>query len=102
MNDSEWREKIYGPYADFWKVLRIIQHGLRKVKDDPKLAADNDALWERYVDAAEKYCEVYGNKDNPFAEDLAKMLCKYDDYIAKINQKEYEDSKEKRDVRQQT
>lgn len=89
MNNSEWRQKIYGPYADFWKVLRIIQHGLNKVKDDPKLEADNDALWDRYAKAAEEYCEAY--KNNSFAEDLGKMLYKYDDIIAKINQKEYEE-----------
>ena len=26
MDKKEWRQKVYGPYLDVWKIIKILQH----------------------------------------------------------------------------
>lgn len=83
MNDTEFRQKYYGPYSDVWKCLKIIQHA-RKHFENAEMDKANDQVWDMYLREVNRLGEKY--KDNPFCQDLINLLLKYDEVIAKYNQ----------------
>lgn len=76
MNDSKWREKVYGPYMDTWKILKLIQYADK--------TSDSDDQWQRYMKEIDRLARQY--PDNRFAKSLIALLLDAGDDIAKINQ----------------
>ena len=80
MNDEKWREKVYGPYLETWKVLKLIQYADQ--------TSDSDHQWKLYMDEIDRLDKQYpGNK---FSEKLITLLLDAGDVIAKMNRKETE------------
>lgn len=60
MNNKDFTEKIYGPYNEAWKLIKLLQH-CSKYKE-------SDEHWELWYKELERYSKLYpGNK---FAHDL--------------------------------
>lgn len=77
MDESMWRQKVYGPYLDAWKTIRILQHA----------SDDNPQLFLEYMDQVQKFEDAY--KGNEFAEFLRQaVLLHADNIIAGLNRKE--------------
>ena len=64
MNDKVFKEKVYGPYSDVWKILKVIQYAGQTSEDDEK--------WEMYMREIDRFTEKY--KDNELAEGLLSFL----------------------------
>lgn len=74
MTDTKFKEVIYGPYLDVWKIIKILQHA----------SDDNPELFLEYMDQVQKFEEAY--QGNEFAEFLRRaVLLRADDVIAKMN-----------------
>lgn len=72
MDDKTWREKVYGPYTDAWKIIKILQDA----KDNEAL----DELLQKYIAKVDEYDAAY--QGNEFAELLRKkVLLRADDII---------------------
>lgn len=83
MDNNKWRQKVYGPYSDFWKVIKILQ-----------FASDNNPeLFTQYMDEVQKFDDAY--QGNEFAELLHKVLLRADDLIAKMNREDPSDAIQK-------
>lgn len=76
MTDEVWREKVYNPYLEAWKILKLIQYGSRHGTDD---------LWEKFNDEAKRLYHAY--PQNRYIESLCQMLLEAADYIAEENSK---------------
>lgn len=75
MTNSDFKEKIYGPYLDAWKVLKILQEldNLGQLKE----------VTDRYLKKCQEFDDTY--KNNEFAQMLRKnMLLRADDVIVKM------------------
>lgn len=75
MDDAKFREKIFGPYNDTWKILKLIQYADQ--------TSDSDAQWQRYMKEIDRLNATYPN--NPFAQRLIRLLLDAGDDIAKMN-----------------
>lgn len=77
MTDTKFKEVIYGPYLDVWKIIKILQH-----------ASDNKPeLFLEYMNEVEKFENAY--QGNEFAEFLRRaVLLRADDVIAKLNRED--------------
>ena len=75
MEAKIFTEKIYGPYGDAWKVIKIL------AKADEGSPALGEVL-HHYMDEVDKFGEKY--KDNEFAQELYKMLLNADDHIVRM------------------
>jgi len=81
MEDKVFKEKVYGPYSEVWKILRIIQFAGQSNDDQEK--------WDMYIKEIDRYAEKY--KDNEIAQGLISFLVGYDDFrgagdiIARMN-----------------
>ena len=75
MDNSTFRETIYGPYMDTWKIIRLIQYADQ--------TADSDAQWQRYIKEIDRLAAAY--PDNPFTDKLITLLLDAGDVIAKMN-----------------
>ena len=81
MDDKTWREKIYGPYTDAWKIIKIIQYAGQSKKDEE--------TWNMYIKEIDRYIENY--KDNELAQGLIAFIVGHDnfsgagDIIARLN-----------------
>lgn len=74
MNDSQWREKVFGPYNDAWKIIKILQHA----------SDDNPDLFIKYMDEVQKFDDQYHGQE--FADLLrTALLHRADDIIARMN-----------------
>jgi len=72
MDNKVFTEKIYGPYNEAWKVIKLLQHCT---------ATDGD--WDKYLAEYYRFCDKYpGNK---FAYDLGTFILKAADDIRDIN-----------------
>ena len=78
MNDTVWKQQIYEPYLETWKILKLIQFADQ--------TADCDAQWQRYMKEIDRLAAAY--PDNKFAEKLITLLLDAGDVIAKDNRKE--------------
>ena len=77
MNRTQWRQKVYGPYMDIWKIIKILQHA----------SNDNPEVFLKYMDEVQKFADAY--QGNEFADFLRKaVLLRADDVIAKINRED--------------
>ena len=77
MNRTQWRQKVYGPYIDIWKIIKILQHA----------SNDNPEVFLKYMDEVQKFADAY--QGNEFADFLRKaVLLRADDVIAKINRED--------------
>ena len=68
MNDIEFREKIYGPYLDAWKAIKILQEAYQKPE-----------LYLQYMEELKAYSKKY--EGNQFAEHLLKDFALHADHI---------------------
>lgn len=75
MNDTAWKQQIYEPFLETWKILKLIQHADQ--------SANNDELWQRYMKEIDRLNEQYPN--NKFVQDLLQLLIDAGDSIAKMN-----------------
>lgn len=78
MNDGEFKTKIYEPYLECWKIIKLIQYADQ--------TSDSDAQWQRYMREIDRLSKEY--PDNPFVESLITLLLDAGNYIAKENRKE--------------
>lgn len=75
MNDSTFKTKIYEPYLETWKIIKLIQYA------DQTPAQEEQ--WKRYVKEIDRLDKTY--PDNPFAQNLIRLLLDAGDSIAKMN-----------------
>ena len=75
MNDIAFKESIYKPYNEAWKVLKLIQYADQ---------TDNtEEQWQRYMKEIDRLAAAYpGNK---FVDKLITLLLDAGDVIAKMN-----------------
>lgn len=77
MDRAQWRQKVYGPYMDIWKIIKILQHA----------SDDKPELFLEYMNEVEKFGNAY--EGNAFAEFLRRaVLLRADDVIAKLNRED--------------
>lgn len=72
MENKEFTEKIFGPYNEAWKVIKLLQHCT---------ATDGD--WELYEKEFRRYCKQY--PDNKFAYDVSMFIMKAAEDIRDMN-----------------
>lgn len=81
MEDKIFKEVVYGPYLDAWKIIKIIQYAGQSEKDQE--------TWNMFMKEIDRYTETY--KDNEIAQGLISFIIGYDDYkgagdiIARLN-----------------
>lgn len=78
MNNEKWKQTIYEPYLEAWKILKLIQYADQ--------TSDSDEQWQRYMKEIDRLAAAY--PDNKFAEKLITLLLDAGDVIAKDNRKE--------------
>jgi len=79
MSTEDFKEKIYGPYGECWKILKILQH----VGEGGFKCEDADKYWK----AVEEYEEKY--KGNNFADFMYRnVLLHADNIIVRMNEGE--------------
>lgn len=76
MKDGEFKEKIYGPYSESWKMLKLLQYCSKHNKHEN---------WEKYVNEVDRFCKA---ADNPFKERLSRFLLDAAEDIAAMNEGE--------------
>ena len=76
MNDGEFREKIYGPYSESWKLIKLLQYCSR---------TNNHENWNKFGDEVDRFSKT---ADNPFKERLARFLLDCAEDIATMNEGE--------------
>ena len=75
MEASKFTEKIYGPYGEAWKIIKLLA-----LADD-----DNPQLQEvlsNYMSEIDKFTEKY--EGNEFAGLLRKMMLSADDTVMRM------------------
>lgn len=77
MNEATFKEQIYSPYLETWKILKLIQYADQ--------TADSDAQWQRYMKEIDRLSKTY--PDNKFVEKLITLLLDAGDVIAKMNRR---------------
>ena len=76
MDDSKWRQNVFGPYVDAWKIIKILQDAYNKPE-----------LFDQYIDEVQRFADAYAGND--FAELLRlKLLLRADDVITRMNEAE--------------
>lgn len=64
MNNKDFTEKIYGPYNEAWKLIKLLQHCAKY--------EETKEYWDLWYKELERYSKKYpGNK---FAEDLKMFV----------------------------
>ena len=77
MNDKDFREKVYNPYLEAWKVLKLIQYGKHHGTDE---------LWNKFIGEAERLNHAYPR--NKYIDQLCQLLLTAGEYIAEENEHE--------------
>ena len=75
MEAKKFTEKIYGPYGEAWKVIKILAEA---EDDNPAL---NEVL-TRYMGEVDKFSKKY--EGNEFATALRSMLLKSDEIVMRM------------------
>ena len=88
MTDEKFKEVIYKPYLDTWKMLKLLQHAYKRL-EDPELDKANDAIWAQFKREAERLKKVYPG--NPFVDNLQALLYSADEVISRMNQEGLKD-----------
>ena len=71
MENTKFKEEIYEPYAECWKILKTLQN---------KSCFDDD--WSEWDRLTREFTE---NHDTPYGHVLARMLTDAGDIIGKMN-----------------
>ena len=79
MDTTTFKAKIYEPYLEAWKILKLIQYA-----DQTDNTADQ---WERYKSEIDRLSKTY--PDNKYINGLIDLLLDAGDYIAKVNTNEH-------------
>ena len=88
MTDEKFKEVIYKPYLETWKVLKLLQHAYKRL-DDPELDKANDAIWDMYKREIVRLERAYPG--NPFVKELLHLLTTADEVISRMNQEGLKD-----------
>ena len=75
MDDNTFKEKIYSPYLETWKILKLIQYADQ--------TSDSDEQWRRYMKEIDRLSKTY--PDNKFVDKLITLLLDAGDVIARMN-----------------
>lgn len=81
MEDKIFKEVVYGPYLDAWKIIKIVQFAGQSEKDEE--------TWNMFIKAIDDYTEKY--KGNNIAQGLVSFIVGHDDFkgagdiIARLN-----------------
>lgn len=78
MNNEKWKQTIYEPYLEAWKILKLIQYADQ--------TSNSDEQWQRYMREIDRLQKTY--PDNKFVEQLITLLLNAGDIIAKENRKQ--------------
>ena len=74
MDAKTFKEKIYEPYYESWKIIKILQEAYNKPE-----------LFNKYIEEGQHFADRYAG--NEFAELLrAKLLLNADDVISKMEE----------------
>lgn len=74
MDAKTFKEKIYEPYYESWKIIKILQEAYNKPE-----------LFNKYIEEVQHFADRYAG--NEFAELLrAKLLLNADDVISKMEE----------------
>lgn len=72
MNDINFKEKIYNPYCEIWKLLKLLQHCTSRSGD-----------WDLYTKEVARFHNEH--KGSRFAEDLERFLHYAEETIKEMN-----------------
>ena len=75
MEASKFTEKIYGPYGEAWKIIKLLALA---DDDNPKL----QEVLSNYMSEIDKFTEKY--EGNEFAGLLRKMMLSADDTVMRM------------------
>lgn len=75
MTDMSFRKKIYKPYNEAWKIIKLIQYADQ--------TANTDEQWQRYMKEIDRLAAAYPK--NKFVDKLITLLLDAGDVIAKMN-----------------
>ena len=78
MDTTTFKAKIYEPYLEAWKILKLIQNADQ--------TSNSDEQWQRYMREIDRLQKTY--PDNKFVEQLITLLLNAGDIIAKENRKQ--------------
>lgn len=78
MEAKKFTEKIYGPYGDAWKIIKILAEA---EDNNPAL---KDVLYH-YMDEVQAFKDKYA--DNDFAQQLYELLLRTDDAVMRMDRK---------------
>lgn len=76
MTDQEFREKVYNPYNEAWKILRLIQYAQHRGTDE---------MWDVFFKEVDRLAHTY--PDNRYIKQLIHMMLEAADYIVDENSK---------------
>lgn len=75
MEDQRFREVIYGPYGEGWKIIKLLQH-----------CTEHSGDWDKWYAEYDRFCKAY--PENKFAYDLGSFLLDAAEDIKKMNGEE--------------
>lgn len=75
MDDNKFREKIYNPYIDLWKIIKLLQH-----------CSSNSGDWNLYAREYQRFVNEHGNTS--YGSHLAACLLNVADDIKEMNNHE--------------
>ena len=76
MTDQELREKLYKPYCEAWKILRLIQYAQHRGTDE---------MWDMFFKEVDRLVHAY--PDNRYIKQLVHLILEAADYIVDENSK---------------
>ena len=90
MNDTTFKNNIYNPFLDTWKILKLIQYGYKHLSD-PEQDKAHDEIWNKYMRECDRLKAKY--PDNEFVDALLNFIIGVGvkgaaEIIAEMNQKE--------------
>jgi hypothetical protein len=77
MDTTTFKAKIYEPYLEAWKILKLIQYADQ--------TSDSDEQWQRYMMEIDRLRATY--PDNHFVKHLIRLLYDAGDVIKEENRK---------------
>jgi len=75
MDDATFKAKCYQPFLETWKVIKLIQYADK--------TPNSDEQWNRYTKEIDRLAHQY--PENPFADNLIRLLFDAGDSISKMN-----------------
>ena len=88
MEAKKFTEKIYGPYGDAWKIIKLLALA---EDDNPKLGE----VLNNYMKEVGAYKEKY--EGNAFAQELYKLLLRADDTVMRMDRENEREQKTEED-----